>query len=435
MATKPATPKLSYRPTAVFSMLAIVVLFGGSYAWSITSEVEGAVLAPGSVVVKGQPKSVQHLDGGIVESIAVAPGDEVEAGTVLIELDPTGVAANLDIYRGRLREALVRISRLDAELVDQREFAFVSEVANLFTPEQLRNSVTRQSSLMLVRQAMRSAQLAQFDEKISQFENQVKGVTKLIEHKQRQIDSFNTERASLAALVTKELLASNSLMAIDRSISDTLGQLGEHEAEIARITNSIVETRLSKLQVEREFQQSVISEIEETRTRVEELKLQIEATAKQLERTVIRSPVAGTVHELNVFTVGGIIQPGQTVMQIVPRDQAFEIQLTVDTRSVDQVFAGQPTMLRFPAFNQRTTPQLQGKVAQVSPSSIVDERTGKEFYRITVALDEGELESLGESRLVPGMPVEGYVQTGRRLVLSYLTKPFTDNLERVFREE
>ncbi|HOV03425.1 MAG TPA: HlyD family type I secretion periplasmic adaptor subunit [Kaistiaceae bacterium] len=428
-------PRLSYRRPAFVGLFAIALLFGGSLTWANRTEIDGAVIAPGSVVVKGQPKSVQHLDGGIVSEIRVARGDRVAEGDVLIVLDPTTIAANLAIYKGRLREALVRHARLIAEVAGEEDFEPRDLPDGMFEAASIAAAVAQQRVLMNARRATRLAQIGQYDEKIRQFEAQIAGIEKLIEHKNEQVEKFDQERSALKKLVNKRLAHRSTLLALERSRADTLGQLGEHEAEIARINNSIAETRLSRLQLEREFQETAISDAEETETKTEELRLQIDATAKQLERTVIRAPVSGVVHELNVFTIGGVVPPGHTVMQIVPQTDLYEIELSVETRAIDQVFAGQAVGLRFPAFNQRITPRLDGVVTSISPSSVKDEKRGIEYYRVTVDLNDGELATLGPGqKLVPGMPVEGFLQTGPRAVISYLVKPLADNFERVFRE-
>lgn len=225
------------------------------------------------------------------------------------------------------------------------------------------------------------------------------------------------------------------MIALERAKSDMRGQIAEHRAEIARVENSISETKITKLQLNREFKEKVIAEIEEIQTKIEELAQQLVATRKQLSRIDIKAPVSGIIHELSLHTIGGVVQPGQVLMQIIEQKGEFEIELNIDTVSVDQVFVGQGVVIRFPAFHQRTTPQLEGSIKTVSPTSVVDEKTGMAFYRATVDLPVAELQKLGSKELIPGMPVEGVVATEERTVLAYLTKPITDNLIYVFREE
>ena len=199
--------------------------------------------------------------------------------------------------------------------------------------------------------------------------------------------------------------------------------------------NSISETRIAKLQVDREFRERVVSEIEKNDARVDELRQQLEATRKQLARVAIRAPVAGIIHELSLYTVGGVVQPGQTVMQIIPQNGEHEIELNLDTLSIDQVYIGQRAIVRFPSFHQRTTPELNGAVGSVSPSSVIDEKTGAAFYRVVVVIDEREMDVLDGKKLIPGMPVEAFFPTNSRTIMSYLVKPLTDHLMHVFREE
>ncbi|MCP4122212.1 MAG: HlyD family type I secretion periplasmic adaptor subunit [Bacteroidetes bacterium] len=428
-------PNLNFNRPMVFGLLAFVILAGGSLAWSMTAKVSGAVIATGSVVVEGKPKSVQHLDGGLIAKIHISSGDRVKRDQVLMELDDTSIRANLAIYEGRLREALVKQSRLRAELEDKETFEAPREQINALDLGNFESSVKQQAAMMNARRSTLDAQLAGQDERISQFQSQIKGVEGLIGEKRIQISGYDEEIWATKVLVEKKLTARSKLIALERAMSDMRGQIAEHHAEVARVENSISETKITKLQLNREFMEKVITEIEDIQTRTEELGQQLYATRKQLSRVEIRAPVSGIVHELTLHTISGVVQPGQVLMQIIEQKGQFEIELNIDTVSVDQVFEGQGVIIRFPAFHQRTTPELDGVIKSISPSSVVDEKTGIAFYRAAVELPAVELEKLGDKKLIPGMPVEGFIATEERTVLTYLTKPITDNLIHVFREE
>ncbi len=428
-------PNLNFNRPMVFGLLAFVILAGGSLAWSMTAKVSGAVIATGSVVVEGKPKSVQHLDGGLIARIHISSGDRVKRNQVLMELDDTSIRANLAIYKGRLREALVKQARLRAELEDKEIFETPKKQIIALDLGDFESSVKQQIAMMNARRSTLDAQLAGQDERVSQFQNQIKGVDGLIGEKRIQISGYEEEIRAVEVLVDKGLTTRSRLIALERAKSDIRGQIAEHLAEIARVENSISETKITKLQLNREFREKVIAEIEDIKTRTEELGQQLHATRKQLSRVEIKAPVSGIIHELTLHTIGGVVQTGQVLMQIIEQKGQFEIELNIDTVSVDQVFEGQGVVIRFPAFHQRTTPELDGMIKSISPTSVVDEKTGIAFYRAAVELPAVELEKLGDKKLIPGMPVEGFIATEERTVLTYLTKPITDNLIHVFREE
>lgn len=428
-------PVLNYRRPSIIGLWLLIVLFGGGIAWANFANISGAIIASGSVVVEGKPKSVQHLDGGIVKTIQVSTGDRVTKNQILIEIDDTSIAANLAIYKSRLRDTLIRKARLLAELNNRKNFKPPTKIAQLLDLGDLQSSMEQQVALMNARRLTREAQLAQLDEKVSQFKNQIIGVNGLIKEKKIQLDSFDDEILSVKKLVEQQLTSRTRLIVLERSKADLRGQMAENMAEISRVQNSISETRIAKLQVEREFREKVVAEAEQTETKMDELRQQVEATSKQLGRVAIRAPVSGRIHELNIFTIGGVVQPGQTLMQIIPQTGEHEIELNVDTRAVDQIFIDQRATVRFPAFHQRSTPELDGAITKISPTSVIDEKTGQAFYRIVVKITDSEMARLGDKKLVPGMPVEAFITTEQRTVLSYLIKPLRDQFYHVFREE
>lgn len=428
-------PKISYRGAILAALFALIVLVGGGIAWASRTEIAGAVIGSGAVTVVGKPKSIQHLDGGIVKAIHVASGDRVAAGDVLVELDETMIAANLAIYRSRLRDALALRSRLRADVADLPEMETPSDIVERYQLGEFATAMEQQRLVRAASSLTRDAQLRRNDEKIAQSENQIVGLQNMIVEERAQIASYEDEHRAIATLVRKKLTAKSRLLSLERATADMRGQIAENEAEIARIRNMIAETHLAKLQLQREFREKVAADLDAAETKADELMQQIEATAKQLSRVAITAPVAGIVHELSTYTIGGVVQPGQTLMQIIPQTGEYEIDLSVDTRSIDQIHVGQEVTVRFPAFHARTTPELVGHVRSMSPSSVTDEKSGISFYRVVVDLDGGEVARLGGKVLISGMPVEGFIRTDDRTVLSFLTKPLIDNLRWAFREE
>ena len=428
--------RTNFKRPAFAGLTMIALLIGGGALWASFAQVSGAVIASGAVGIFGKPKTIQHLDGGIVERINVDTGQQVKQGDELVEVDDRTIVANLNIYRTRLRDLIVRKHRLIAELSGASDFAAPGEdLVQRYQLQDLSIAMIQQQSMLTARRTSRQGEIAQLVERIKQYENQIAGVESLKESKKTQLAVYGKERAAIEKLVKQAFAAKNQLLAYDRSFADLGGQIAEHDSEIGRLRNAISEVEVSKLQVERTFQEKVITELDETDAKIDELVQQVGATEQQLSRTIIRAPVDGIVHELAIFTIGGVIQPGQPIMQIVPMAQKLEIEVSVETQHIDKLTLGQKAVVRFPAFNQRTTPEVFGSVSRISPTSVVDEKSGFTFYRVAIAISDAEIARLGEKVIVPGMPVEAVIPTSERTVMDYLLKPLADSFAHTFREE
>lgn len=426
--------KTGFRWTAFCGIVGSLLLFGSIFAWSWLTEINGAVIAQGKVEVVGDPQSVQHLDGGIVEEIKISNGDPVTSGQVLVRLDDTDLRANLLIYKTRLSDAATRRDRLIAEQQGYPEIKF-AEKSEMLQGVSLDLNQTGQIEIFEARRDLQRGRREQLSEKIVQFGNQITGVEGLVTSKQDQLDLLESELSGLQTLSEKGLTRASQLLTLQREKADLLGQLSEHQSELARIYNSIRDTELEILQGERQFKEEVVTEIREVTNSIQELEQQITSTRKQLDRVEIKAPATGRVHELQIFTIGGVVPPGGTILQIIPRDQGVRFEMRVAPASIDQVYPSQPARLIFAAFNQRTTPEIMGQVADISPTSVVDEVSGETFYRVSMEVSPEQLARLGDLELVPGMPVDAFLQTGERSVFSYLTKPITDQFQTAFREQ
>ncbi len=410
-----------------------VLLFLGLFAWAYVVLISGAVIATGTVAIEGKPKQVQHFDGGVIEEIRVAEGDIVERGEVLIVLDKTLLEANIAIYKARLADLIARQARLEAEQIGA-DAPSPPKIPDLLTGFDAKVYLAGQSELFQARRELREGREAQLKEKVVQFENQIAGVQGLLEAKQRQLELIREELTSATELEDKGLLVASKLLSIRRSEADLEGQVSEHISEIARIRNSIQDTQMEILQNRRQFREQVVTENRDVVTQIGELRHQILSTQNQLDRVALRAPVSGIVHEMQVFTQGGVVPPGGTVLQIVPVRQDLVFELRVDPASIDQVHVDQVAKIRFSAFDQRATPELTGQVARISPTTLQDPQSGVHYYKVEAEIGADELAKLEGQDLVPGMPVEGFLQTNARSVLSYFLKPLSDHLRRAFRE-
>lgn len=434
MIEKDPIPRMAVRGVGRIGLIGSVVLFTGFAGWAWATEIGGAVIAAGSVVVSGKTKVVQHADGGVVEEILVADGESVAAGEVLLRLDDTTLRANLEIYRARLADLLAKRARLEAERGEAGAIAF-REVPPILAGTDIETAREGQRQIFEARRELRAVREEQLGEAVAQFANQIAGVEALAASKREQLAYLEEELSAAESLREKRLVLSSQVLELQKGKSDLLGQIAEHESELARIRNSIRDKELEVLSLGRQQREAAVAELHEAVIQSHEIVQQIASTEEQLARVEIRAPVNGLVHEMQIATVGGVVPPGGAILEIVPSGENLAFEVRVDPVSVDQVHLGQTATARFTAFNQRTTPELVATVAGVSPNAVTDEATGLSYYRVRLDVSEDELARLGAVDLIPGMPVEAHLQTGDRTVLSYLAKPLADQMAQAFREE
>lgn len=415
-------------------ILAGITLLTLVFGWAYLTPISGAVIASGSAVVRGKPKIVQSLDGGIVEEIRVTDGDLVRAGDVLLRLDPTLLRINLEMYRNRLAEIRAEISRLQAEQVNASAMVFDHDTTYL-EGLPLGQINAGQAEIFEARREVMKGRKDQLREKVAQFYNQVSGVDGLIKAKRDQLTFIERELADVSALHAEGLARESQVLDLQRSRSRLLGEISEHQSELARIRNSVRDTELEVVQAERQFKEQVVTDLREAVMQSEELVQQIVTAQKQLDRIEILAPVDGIVHEMQVFNAGGVVPPGETILQVIPVSQGVDFEIRVDPNAIDQVAQGQRAKVVFTAFNTRTAPEIFGTVSGISPNSVTDPATGQSFYRVTLAIPPEELTRLDGHEILPGMPIEAFLQTGERTVLSYLTRPLSDQLRRAFRDD
>ncbi len=418
---------------AGFVLIALLFVVGGS--WAHFARLSGAVIAQGQVTVEGRTKTVQHPDGGVVAQILIGEGDRVERGDLLLLLDDTLLKAERGVHRGRLRESLARKARLEAERDDAGAIAWYTLSPKPFGLSLDPRVRAGQQNLFEARRQTRLGRISMLTERVAQFENQIDGTEALNRSLQRQVVSLDTELEAVRALKEKGLVRASRVLELERRRETLVGQIAGHDAEVARVRNAIGEARIEMLQIDREFRQDVLARLRDVEVEINDSVQNLAATRERLRRVEIRAPVSGEVHGLSVVTIGGVLSAGEEVVRIVPQTDRFEVEVFVEPRYVDNVFSGQSAVLRFPAFSQRTTPDLTGTVRGVSADVVTDEGSGLSVYAVRLAVAGDELARLGERDLVQGMPVEAFIQTGERSVLDYLLRPLSDQLSRAFREQ
>jgi len=409
-----------------------ILLVGGAGGWAASAQLAGAVIAQGQVAVDQQIKAIQHHDGGIVSAILIREGDVVEEGQVLIRLDVTQTKAERSIVEAQMLELTVRRARLLAErdLLNHIEFPVSLDLSR---PD-VEFLVNGEKRVFEGNLANRESRKQQLELVLAQVAEEIKGLEAQLISKQDEIALVDQQREKLEHLVSRQLMEHSPLYAAQRDVARLRGEKGEIDASIARARTKMNEIRLQILAIDETARTEAQRELTTVDTKLSELRDRHMAISDRLLRTDIRSPIAGTIHELNVHTIGGVITPAEVLATIVPVDASLKVEVMLQPTSIDQVAIGSTARVRLPALNQRTTPELFGLVSHVSPATTRDPVSGQHFYKGDILLNEGELAKLGDSKLIPGMPVEAFVTTSERTALSYFVKPITDQLSKALRE-
>jgi HlyD family secretion protein len=415
---------------------AAVVLFltFGVGVWATTAEIAGALIAPGTIVVESNVKKVQHPTGGVVGELRVKDGDRVKAGDLLVRLDDTVTRANLAIVTKTLTELTARKARLSAERDGSDNVKFPEELMQQVNVPDVAQAMAAEVKLFDLRRSARAGQKSQLRERINQANEEIVGFSSQKEAKEKEVAFIEKELTGVRDLYQKNLVPITRLSQLEREATRLGGERGQLIAATAQARGKIAELQLQIIQVDQDLSSEVAKEMREIDARIGEFIERRVSALDQLKRTDIRAPQDGTVFQSTVHTIGGVIPAGEPIMMIVPDSDRLTVEAKVNPQDIDKVQLGQSATLRFSAFNFRTTPEISGTVSQVSADITTDQRTNQSYYTIRIAMPPKEVERLGNVRLVPGMPVEAFVKTGDRTVMSYLMKPLSDQISRAFRE-
>ncbi len=416
----------------ILGSIMAMLLLGGVGGWAATAKLSGAIISSGTVLVDENVKVIQHLDGGVVRSIEVRKGQTVAAGEVLLQLEDVPIRSEQSILRGQLAELLARQARLVAERDAAAAISFPADYLTNYPGSDL--ILQGEQQLFDSTRRNRLSQRGQLELQVAQLREEVGGLGFQAAALEDELALAREERARLGELAQKGLVETTRLNAADRELARMLGSQGELLASTARANARISEVELQILAIDEIGYTEAQRELRSVEASIAELQDRLAAVDDRLARTQIRSPVDGTINELSVTTLGGVISPAERLMTIVPEDAKLKIEFNVAVSDIDQVELGQDVKLRFSAFNQRTTPEIEGLVSRVSAAATSDPDSGMSFY-VMEAEVIGDLSVLGERGLIPGMPVEVFVQTEQQVALAYFVKPFTDQITRAFREE
>jgi HlyD family type I secretion membrane fusion protein len=433
--TKTSARRYSPTPFILLGFLTIGATFGVMGVWAATAPLDSAVVAPGVVAVESNRKLIQHLEGGIVAEIMVTEGQTVEAGQMLVRLLPTQAQANQSILQQRVAVLRATEKRLEAERANLAEPAF-DKIGELEDKAALAIAVESQGQLFTERKAIRDSKISILQSRIEQFHQQIAGLTVQREAIERQQASIDAEIGRLRGGETSGVVRANQITAMERDSAALTGNYGQLVSESARAYQSIIETDLQIVQINQEYQERAASELKDTLAELNEITERLVVAEDVNSRTLIRAPQSGIVQNIRIHTMGGVVRPAETMMEIVPQNEPLVINAQVRPLDIDSLAPGQVSEIKFPAFSSRNLPTIFGTVDILSPDLIYPEDTRQPaYYLARISVPDGNVPEAIKGRIIPGMPADAIIVTGERTMVDYLVKPIRDSLDKSMREE
>lgn len=419
----------------IVGMATIVLFFGGFGAWSATAPLTSAAVAPGQIIVQGNRKRVEHLEGGIVKEILHRDGDFVEAGEPVVRLDDTRARATYDLLQGQYRAALALEARLVAERDGADRIDFPPDLMEVARQDpKVAQIVVAQNNIFEARRSTLEGQIKILQQRIAQAREEIAGLEAQEKSEARQLALIDEELVDVEQLVEKGLQRKPHLLALKRTKAAIEGSRGEHLAEIARARQKIGEATLAILDLKNQKLNAVVDGLREAQERIADLTERVRAAEDILVRTTIRAPQSGVIVGSKVHTVGGVIEPGLPLMEIVPQNDKLIVETKVRPEDIDSVHTGLPAHVRLSGLNRRTTPSIDGEVVYVSADRLSDPETGIGYFRADVEVEAASVDALGIT-LTPGMPAQVLIITGERTAFDYLISPLADRFASAFKEE
>jgi HlyD family secretion protein len=424
------------RPVTLTGNLLVCCVVLGLGTWSTFAPLESAAIALGTVESESSRKTIQHLEGGIIREILVADGDVVRAGQTLITLENTKASAEVESLKGQLWDAMAREARLVAEQGGQERVEFPPE---LETAEYESSSVAAvlagQQKIFETRRQVFQSQVAVNREKRSQVDKEIEGLKAQESAATRRVGIVRDEAATVAMLVEKGLERRPRLLNLEREAADIEGRRGEIAAQISRAEQVISESQTTLLKLENDRQNEIAQSIRETQSQIFQIRERLQAANDQLQRTAVRAPEDGVVTDLRVHTPSGVIGAGAPLMDLVPRQDRLVVTARVRPEDIDVVRPGLDAEVTLLPYNQRRVPRLKGTVAHVSADRLLDKRTDQPYYATKIRVQDPQAAGIEGIKIIPGMPAEVFIKTGRGTVAVYALKPLLDSFNRAFRED
>lgn len=413
----------------------MLLVFGFLGSWAALAPLASAAIAPGKVILSGNKKSIQHLEGGVIDKILVREGQAVKEGQVLIRLNETASRARLDLFRKQYQGTQAAEARLKAERDALESIVFPQDLLDAKgEDETIDESIKSQQRLFESRRATVQGQKKVLEQKKAQSAQEINGLKAQINSATRQVNLLEEEIRAVRKLLKQGNAQKPRLLALQRQQAELKGNRGDFRARISRAQQAIAETDLQIISLQNEFDNKIAMEMRETVDKLADLQERLKASVDVMDRIVIEAPMAGIVTALQVHTIGGVIRPGDTIMEIVPIDELL-VEARVSPQDIDVVRAGLDARVMLSAYTARRVPPVGGEVVHVSPDRFEDRNTGMPYYETRIRIDEDDLARHEEIELTPGMPADALIVTGERSVLSYLMTPITDSFRKAFRED
>lgn len=429
------TPDGLARTSILFGLWLIVAVFGAFGLWSAFAPLESAALAAGVIVLDSNRKSIQHLEGGQIEEILVREGSQVKAGEPLIKLNPIASEARLDLYKGQYASAKATEVRLIAERDGVEKLVFPKELEDQRSDPKINDILETQQRQFETRKQSVSGQVGILQQKAEQSRKEIEGLNAQIDSASDQIKFLNEEIKTVQYLLSKGNAQKPRLLALQRNKAQLEGQRGEHKALIARAEQTIAETELAVNNQKNDFQGKVSTELKETQSQLSDLQERIKASSDVMSRIVINSPVNGFVTGLSKHTVGGVIQAGEKIMDIVPIGDKLVVEAHVSPQDIDVVREGLVSRVWLSAYKSRNLPPVEGTVVSVSRDRFTEERSGVSYFLTRIEIKPDEISNLKGVELTAGMPADVRIVTGSRTLMQYLLSPISESFRQAFRED
>lgn len=432
MTTNPTDRSLRrFRIAGYVSILTVVGVFG---SWSMFTSLNGAVIAPATIIAETNSKRVQQKEGGIIRKILVRDGERVTEGQDLVILDDTETKAELGIVDSLLVEEMAKKARLEAQRDEAGDVTFNEELKERASDPEVAKVLEGQAKLFAARQASFKGKLEQLNQQISQVNEQIDGITSQIESKDTQIELIKKELVGLDDLLAKGLMQQSRVLAMQRERARLEGERGELVGQRAAAANKQSEIKMQTLQIREDVLSQTLLDLRDADSKIAEFTQRRLAAKARLARMVVKSPITGSVYQMMVHTEGGVITPAEVLMMVVPEGDDLVLQAQVSPQSIEQVHEGQMAHVRFPAFNSRFTPEVQAEVFSVAGDVSRVSAETPPFYDVRLRIPHDQLALLKDNRLKPGMPAEAFIQTSARSPFSYLMKPLYDQMTHAWRE-
>lgn len=399
----------------------VLVTFGIFGTWAAVAPLSNAVHGSGFVTVQSYRKTVQHLEGGIVKELLVRDGDSVKKGDPVIVLDESQLSAEYESTRNQLIVARYKEARLRAER-DQLDAIPPVELKGTDS-DRAKEALAGEQQVFVSRKASRLGEISVHREQISQLKAQIGGLEEMIRTKLGLEKSYSGEIKQLKDLLAQGFVDNQRLLESQRKLDMLRTEMADHKSTIAKTKLQISETELQIVQLDKKFSADVADELAQVQAQVFDLQEKEAALQDRLSRIVIRAPESGMVLDMKVHTIGGVVSAATPLLDIVPAQSELVVEAKVAPRDIDRLELGKTADVRFSAFNQATTPVIEGKLTRISADSLVEERSGDQYYLVRVKVTDDGMKKLGNRKLQPGMPAEVLINAGDRTMLQYLLKP------------